>query len=799
MADASWRQDSVVTRTSLTTSARLVMPVVAAAIVSAGLLSWVSGSAVIGAAILVGASGLAGATWLFAQARPRKSLSDGPRDGKLLTAVLDQSDDPVAITDGAGRLVSANNGYRALAGRDCPPVDAWAAAPPGTLKPDLLVAAAKQAWRDGGSEVDHLASPLGPARLRVTRTGVDDDLLVWRFTATPPRDRVAELSAALSGEVGDRLGRAGIMAALVDRDGQVEEATRAWSHRITGDLVGSVKGMSVAEALGTDEYGVIRLAAEGPNGPALRLLHVPFDDEAGHSVFVTIDDAATAGLAVQGGGDLEVLRALLDLVPIRLALIDRDGRLLASNAALRDYVGVGPAVARYPGDLVVPEDKGALADHIRRLSSARASSGDIAVRFVHAPDEPQIVTASSVRQLGQIAVLLAIHDDSAAAPLKAEIAQQNKMEAVGHLAGGVAHDFNNLLTAILGICDLMLMRHMPGDSDFDDIQQIRSNSNRAASMTRHLLAFSRQQTLRPQVVLLPDLLGEVTHLLKRLLGERITLEVEHARDQGAVRVDAQQLEQVVVNLAVNARDAMSGGGILKIETYAVSARDVRERTLGGLPVADYTALRVSDTGGGIPAHVLPKIFDPFFTTKELGKGTGLGLSTVYGIVRQSGGFISVDTASGGGARFTIHLPVHTGPHEARLEPPSRSTARWGEETILLIEDEDSVRSIAERALARSGYTVRSASSGEEALSLLAIDQAIDAVVTDVAMPGMDGPFTVRAIRERLPNVPVLFISGYAEEQARRRIDLDDAAFLPKPFSIAQLTDAVGLLFSDAGR
>ena len=293
-------------------------------------------------------------------------------------------------------------------------------------------------------------------------------------------------------------------------------------------------------------------------------------------------------------------------------------------------------------------------------------------------------------------------------------------------------------------------------------------------------------------------MGEVTHLLKRLLGERITLEVEHAREQGAVRVDAQQLEQVVVNLAVNARDAMPDGGTLRIETRAVSAREVRERAFGGLPVADYTALRVSDTGAGIPAHVLPKIFDPFFTTKELGKGTGLGLSTVYGIIRQSGGFIAVDQPASGGTSFTIHLPVHTGPVEVRAEPPKRMAAHWGQGTILLIEDEEMVRSVAERALTRAGYTVRSASGGEEALRLLDADPAIDAVISDVAMPGMDGPQTVRAIRERLPLVPVLFMSGYAEEQARRRIDVDDAAFLPKPFSVAQLTAAVGLLLPEGG-
>ena len=253
----------------------------------------------------------------------------------------------------------------------------------------------------------------------------------------------------------------------------------------------------------------------------------------------------------------------------------------------------------------------------------------------------------------------------------------------------------------------------------------------------------------------------------------------------------------MVNLAVNARDAMPGGGTLTIETYPVSAREVREMKDGVLPVGDYTALRMSDTGPGIPAAVLPKIFDPFFTTKGPGEGTGLGLSTSYGIVRQSGGFIAVDRAPGAGARFTIHLPVHEGPAEVREEIRARPAGEWGQGNLLLIEDEDMVRSVAERALTRAGYTVRAAAGGEEALALLAEDDTIDLVVSDVAMPGLDGPQTVRAIRERLPAVPVLFMSGYAEEQARRRIDVDGADFLPKPFSVMQLTDAVAQLLARA--
>jgi two-component system cell cycle sensor histidine kinase/response regulator CckA len=401
------------------------------------------------------------------------------------------------------------------------------------------------------------------------------------------------------------------------------------------------------------------------------------------------------------------------------------------------------------------------------------------------------LTIAGVRGLGEAAVLLSLKDNSEEDRLKRQVAQATKMQAVGQLAGGVAHDFNNILTAIIGYCDLMLMRHTPGDSDYDDIQQIRSNSNRAAGLTRQLLAFSRQQTLRPQVVQLPDVISEVSNLLKRLLGETVTLQVKHGRNLGAIRADPGQLEQVIVNLAVNARDAMPNGGILTVHTYSVSAADVRQMGSEILPIGDYTALRVSDTGTGIPSHVLGKIFEPFFTTKEVGKGTGLGLSTVYGIVKQSGGFIFADSELGKGTSFTLYLPVHRTDDTA---VPGRVKEKgggelWGTGTILLVEDETMVRAVAERALSRHGYTVLTAENGEAALEILAREERIDLMISDVVMPTMDGPTTVREARKTHPDLPILFISGYAEEQLRKSIDLERVAFLAKPFSVQKLAEA----------
>jgi len=296
----------------------------------------------------------------------------------------------------------------------------------------------------------------------------------------------------------------------------------------------------------------------------------------------------------------------------------------------------------------------------------------------------------------------------------------------------------------------------------------------------------------------------VSNLLKRLLGETVTLNVSHGRDLGPVRADPGQLEQVVVNLAVNARDAMQaknphGGGTLTIRTRAVGPAEVRERGSDIMPPADYTALEISDTGTGIPQEVLPKIFEPFFTTKEVGKGTGLGLSTVYGIVKQSGGYIFADSKPGQGATFTIYLPVHAAGAVAVPRAPvrTRQAEMWGTGTVLLVEDEAMVRAVAERALSRQGYTVLSAENGEAALELLETCQAPDLLISDVVMPQMDGPTMARHVRERYPHLPILFMSGYAEEQLRKSIDLDNVAFLPKPFSVQQLGEAARDALSQA--
>ena len=389
------------------------------------------------------------------------------------------------------------------------------------------------------------------------------------------------------------------------------------------------------------------------------------------------------------------------------------------------------------------------------------------------------------------------------------------MELVGQLAGGIAHDFNNVLSAIIMATDFLLNAHKPTDPSFGDIMQIKQNANRAASLVRHLLAFSRKQTLRPQVLDLGEVLSDLTMLLRRLIGEKVTLDVVHGRDLWPVKVDISQLEQVIVNLAVNARDAMPDGGRLQLRTTNVTARECERYHAKGMPAADYVLVEVRDTGTGIPEAIVGKIFDPFFSTKEVGKGTGLGLSTVYGIIKQTGGFVYVDSVLHEGTTFRIFLPRHiAGAREmaeqaAEIEAPAiaktmaaadqvkraagaASADLTGEGTILLVEDEEGLRALNARGLTSRGYTVLEAGNGVEAIDVLEKSgKPVDLVVSDVVMPEMDGPTLARELRSRNPGLKIIFVSGYAEDAFQKHLpEHGQFAFLPKPFTLKQLVAAV---------
>jgi two-component system cell cycle sensor histidine kinase/response regulator CckA len=739
------------------------------------------------ALLLVGA--LIAGIWLL---RSRSDAPASPRDWTLLHAALADGGDATLITDRDGHPVCVSPAFISLFGGPLTPD----ALPLGAEDRARLVAAARVAMRDGQAELDGLHVKEGALRILLRRAGRRDDHLVWRFRRTGPQSEYSLVRDLLDGTGGQRLGEAGVMLALVAADGTILGANEVFAFRALGEPEVDVTGQNMAGLLETGTDGGVRIARDPPEAPPLRVVPVALEDDPaqGASVFLMFDEDPEAVSAAAARGAATVhLHELLAMLPLGLALVERDGRFLFLNEAFRRAAGLGPDdQAVYPSDLVADEDKSIVSDAVRRFAAGRALPGDLAIRLKYRPEEPVALTIANAKGLGDAAVLLSLKDNTEESKLKRQVAQATKMQAVGQLAGGVAHDFNNILTAIIGHCDLMLMRHTPGDIDYDDIQQIKHNSNRAAALTRQLLAFSRQQTLRPQILQLPDIISEILNLLRRLLGETVKLEVKHGRNLGLVRADPGQLEQVIVNLAVNARDAMPEGGTLTLETFRVTAAEVRRMRSEILPVADYTVLRVSDTGVGIPTEHLSKIFEPFFTTKEVGKGTGLGLSTVYGIVKQTDGFIFADSEIGKGTSFVIYLPVH---HAAEVPEPAQPVRveapgeTWGTGTILLVEDEAMVRAVAERALTRQGYQVLTANNGEEALELLEEGAEIDLLISDVVMPTMDGPTLVRAARAKYPDLKILFMSGYAEEQLRKSIDIDRVSFLPKPFSVQQLGQA----------
>ncbi len=764
---------------------RWLAPVlVAGAGLSAAIVLVLLGRPMLAGAALVGSIVAAAVTARrpTPSARPAEPLTVGP-DYALVGSALSLSTAPAALTSSEGSLLVVNSAYR----------ERFGAAKPLELgmhadSKDALALARTMAWRDGAGCVAGVVTTAGPLPVEVERAGATGDLLLWRFPEQKAADPLTGSAQRIAGPAGDRLAAAGVLAVVVDSEGRVLAANTLFRERVGGE---QVEGLAVTDFVEQAEGHEVRLAREGEGGRSLSAVHVSADplDESGPGVLMLFDRVDPSG------ANSANLQTLLDVLPIGLALVDRDGRFLTMNQAFRHAAGIkGAALPVYPGDLVVKEDKAAVADAVRRNARGPAMSGDLAVRLAWQTSDPVALTIAGLRDLGDAAVLLLLKDNSEEAKLKRQVAQATKMQVVGQLAGGVAHDFNNILTAIIGHCDLMLMRHTPGDSDYDDIQQIKSNSNRAAGLTRQLLAFSRQQTLRPQVLQLPDVVSEVSHLLKRLLGETVELVVKHGRNLGPVRADPGQLEQVIVNLAVNARDAITskGGGTLTIQTYLVKSDQVAELGSDILPIADYSALSVTDTGCGIAPTVLGKVFEPFFTTKEVGKGTGLGLSTVYGIVKQSGGFIFADSKVGEGTRFVIYLPVHREEASAtkpRKAPKPKENELWGSGTVLLVEDEPMVRGVAERALSRHGYTVITADNGEDALEILRGGQVVDLLISDVVMPGMDGPTMVGEARKDWPDLKILFMSGYAEEQLRKSINIENASFLPKPFSVQELAAA----------
>ena len=491
-------------------------------------------------------------------------------------------------------------------------------------------------------------------------------------------------------------------------------------------------------------------------------------------------------------------RGVFDAAPVAVVLLDLSGRVIDVNAAAEALLGarrhqlIGVA---FDG-LAAIQDRDDVAAQLSKLVMGTVPVVHLeGIRMAGCGMTAMLRGARiGSEEDARVAVYLLAAADPRVDP---ELLQGQKLQALGQLAGGVAHDFNNLLTAILGFTDLLLARPV-GEADRADLEQIRRNARRGSRLVGQLLAFSRRQPTQPVTILVNAALRDLTKMLDRLLGETVELTLDLAADPGRIRIDAGHFDQMVINLAVNARDAMPGGGQLTITTRDAADAHVR--------------IDVADTGVGIAKEILSDIFDPFFTTKGPGTGgggTGLGLSTVYGIVRQAGGTVEVDSAPGRGCRFSVRLPAADAEALPNTEPAPVATARAPSRgaTVLLVEDEDAVRQFAARALAARGHTVLEAESGEVALDLLgdmsaggtgdAGGQALDLLVSDVVMPGVDGYTLSRLAREERPDLRVVLMSGYADDAlAPGLADDPGIRFLAKPFSLADLADTVAAALAD---
>jgi two-component system cell cycle sensor histidine kinase/response regulator CckA len=772
---------------------------------------------------------------LFAAAVGLIELTGGARKGDFSRAIVDSFPEGAMVTDGAGRILFANTAYLQLTESD-------GADDARTLERvyarDAEVAEVlyrlNNAARDGKSASDDVrvrgsSGALRWLKVRVIPVKADGGLQNYLWTVldiTRERQKQENIVQELQHAI-DYLDHAPAGFMSIDPKGKITYMNATLAQLLDYDLAEAATGeLSIRELIQpahtalfsglaarpgeqlTEIYDIDLLKRNGHTCP-VRLLHrVSFaaDGTQGSSRTLVLDRAP-------GSDNAETLRAaevrfarFFNNAPMAIATVDKNGHIGRSNAPFTRLLPTHSARGSSLLEAIIDADRPQVQ---LAFEAASLGKGGIAPIDVTLAGEKQrfarlYVSAVDEAERDSEAALVFATDTTQQRALEVQFAQSQKMQAIGQLAGGIAHDFNNVLTAIIGFSDLLLASHRPTDPAFQDIMNIKQNANRAAGLVRQLLAFSRRQTLRPEVLSLPDTLSELSVLLSRLLGEKVKLEVRNGRDLWFIKADLNQFEQVVMNLAVNARDAMPDGGRLTISTQNVKAEQVKEYNYTIMPPTDYVLIEVTDTGTGIPDYVLDKIFEPFFSTKEVGKGTGLGLSTVYGIVKQTDGFIFVETEVGKGTTFRIFLPRYMPRTDEMPVKPSpkdlQSMDLTGHGTILLVEDEEAVRAFASRALRSRGYTVLEAETGLAALELMRehLDE-IALVVSDVVMPEMDGPSMLREMRKIKTDLKIIFMSGYAEEAFRKNLDENEEFdFLPKPFSLKQLAAKVKETISSQG-
>ncbi|MGH6726763.1 MAG: cell cycle histidine kinase CckA [Pseudolabrys sp.] len=786
--------------------------------------------------------GTIGVCALFAMAAGILQPASRAQGHPMLKAVVDNAFDGIVVTDQSGRVFYANATYLDLIGasdtNDVRPVERVFVGDPDVSE---AIYRLLKAAREGRRLQEEVRVPGATAeaarwlRMRVRPLGTskhDARMTVWSIAdVTRDRERAENVFQELQHAIdyldhapggffsvdnaGDIVYLNATLATWLDHDlAQVGAGSLKLGDIVAGEGAALLTTLNAAPGEVKTEVFDLDLRARGGKPVPVRLFHkVAFgaDGKAGASRTLVLNRAKDAGGDPERAAEVRFMRFFQN-TPMAIATVDKTGRIARSNARFASaFEGMLKGEERSILSVVAERDRAGLEAAIRKAGEGQGDIAPVDAALAGGPERWASFFVSAVEEEdrdGEAAIVYAL-ETTAQRTLENRIIQQQKMESVGQLAGGIAHDFNNVLSAIMMATDFLLNAHKPTDPSFKDIIQIKQNANRAAALVRQLLAFSRKQTLRPQVLDLNETLSDLTMLLRRLIGERVTLTSALSRDLWPVKVDLSQFEQVIVNLAVNARDAMPDGGKLAVRTANVAASESGSFAYKGMPSADYVLVEVADTGTGIPPDIVDKIFEPFFSTKEVGKGTGLGLSTVYGIVKQTGGFVYVDSKPGETA-FRIFLPRFVaGAEEALPQIPDAeapaiagamsaadsmakvATDLTGHGTILLVEDEEGLRALNARGLASRGYTVLEASNGVDAIEVLEKQGGVDLVVSDVVMPEMDGPTLLKELRRRNPKLKVIFVSGYAEEAFQKNLpEQEQYEFLAKPFTLKQLVSKV---------
>ena len=733
-------------------------------LVALGLIGAAGGLIVIGrdyveayVLTLLAILGTVGVFALFALAAGIMKFAGKEQGNPLLKAVVDGAFDGLLVTDQSGRVVYANATYLDLIGatdmRDVRPIERVFIGDPDVSESIYRLLKAAREGRRLHEEV-RITGATGESarwlRMRVRPLGErrrDARMTVWSIAdVTRDRERQENVFQELQYAIdyldhapagffsvdvaGDIVYLNATLASWLDHDlAQVGAGSLKLSDIVAGEGAALLTTFNAAPGEVKTEVLDLDLKTRGGKPVPVRLFHkVAFgaDGAAGASRTLVLNRARGDGSDPQRAAEVRFMRFFQN-TPMAIATVDKTGRIARSNARFASaFEDLLKSDDRSILSVVVGRDRPVLEAAIRKAAEGQSDIAPVEAALTGSAERWAsffVLAVDEEDRDGEAAIVYAL-ETTAQRTLENHIQQQQKMESVGQLAGGIAHDFNNVLSAIMMATDFLLNAHKPTDPSFKDIMQIKQNANRAAALVRQLLAFSRKQTLRPQVLDLGETLSDLGMLLKRLIGEKVALEIVHGRDLWPVKVDISQFEQVIVNLVVNARDAMPDGGKLTMRTMNVTADECAKYDYKGMPKADYVLVEVSDTGTGIPSEIIDKIFEPFFTTKEVGKGTGLGLSTVYGIVKQTGGFIYADSETGW-TSFRIFLPRHVpGAEEVLAQIPAvdapaiagamsaaDSMARaaaadlTGQGTILLVEDEDGLRALNARGLSSRGYTV----------------------------------------------------------------------------------------------